>query len=859
MGATRGSLHPVPRAASRPTTLFRSLEGLRIALCQVRVVPGRPDRNVEAILREIAAAEQRSCDLVAFPEMAVPGYLIGDAWEDEGFVRDVASANDEIRAATAGGIAAVWGSLLFDPGLKNEDGRLRKYNAAFVAQGGELVTNGVTRAAVKSLLPRYRFFDDARHFTSTRQLVEESREAARGEAAADPALPDLHAALRPFPVRWGRGGRKTVPLGVLLCEDMWHDDYPFDPSEILVANGARLLLDLSASPWTWQKNRKRDQVVRAIVERCRVPFVFLNTVGLQNNGKNLVVFDGASAVYAPSGDVVVAFPAHEEATRDVVLSRDLAPVAPAAADDSRELFESLSAALREFLSALPPERRKAIVGLSGGIDSATVTALLVHVLGPSNVTAVSMPSRFNGPTTLGITGQIASSLGIELVTVPIQEMVDQLALATGVTPADFAYENVQARARMQILATLSQKSGALFTCNGNKVEIAFGYSTLYGDQSGAIAPIGDLVKREVRQLATYLNERVFGREAIPKACIDMRPSAELSAAQSVEEGKGDPFDYGTVAARGYHDEMVRAFTEFRKGPEWFLSEYAAGRLEATLLLPAGTLARLFPTPSDFVADLEDRWGRFAGSVFKRVQAPPIPIVSRRAFGFDLRESMLPALLTRRYREIRQVVLSRYVRPRRIAVYGGSFNPPGRHHQEIARRLAARFDAVFVVPCWLREDKASVAAVAPEHRRRMAELAFGGIAGLELDLTDMEQRSFTPTFLVEERFAARFPKAEVWHVVGGDLVAGGGEGASEIQRSWQKGAEIWQRLRFAILTRGGSGMSVGDLPPRAELVDVSDLVGSGTEIRRRLAAGTPVRELLDPAVESYVRANGLYAG
>ncbi|MBK8594473.1 MAG: NAD(+) synthase [Holophagales bacterium] len=848
-----------PRSAPRPTTLDRSLQGFRIALCQLRVVPGRPDRNTEAILREIAAAEERGCDLVAFPEMAVPGYLIGDAWEDEGFVRDVAAANDEIRVATAGGIAAVWGSLLSDARLKNEDGRLRKYNAAFVAQAGELVTNGVTRAAVKTLLPRYRFFDDARHFTSTRQLVEESREAAR---EADPGGPnpgpaDLHAALRPFPVQWGRGGRKTVRLGVLLCEDMWHDDYPFDPSEILVGNGAQLLLDLSASPWTWQKNRKRDQVVRAIVGRCRVPFVFLNTVGLQNNGKNLVVFDGSSAVYAPSGDVVVAFPSHEEVTRDVVLSRDLAPVTPAAADDSRELFESLSASLREFLSALPPERRKAIVGLSGGIDSATVTALLVHVLGPANVTAVSMPSRFNGPTTLGITGQIASSLGVELVTVPIQEMVDQLALATGVTPGDFAYENVQARARMQILATLSQKRGALFTCNGNKVEIAFGYSTLYGDQSGAIAPIGDLVKREVRQLATYLNERVFGREVIPKACIDMKPSAELSAAQSVEEGKGDPFDYGTVEARGYHDEMVRAFTEFRKGPEWFLSEYAAGRLEATLLLPAGTLARLFPTPSDFVADLEDRWGRFAGAVFKRVQAPPIPIVSRRAFGYDLRESMLPAHLTRRYREIRQVVLARYVRPRRIAVYGGSFNPPGRHHQEIARRLAARFDALFVVPCWLREDKASVGAVAPEHRRRMAELAFRGIAGLELDLTDMEQRAFTPTFLVEERFAARFPKAEVWHVVGGDLVAGGGDGTSEIQRTWQKGAEIWQRLRFAILTRGGSGMSVEDLPPRSELVDVSDLVGSGTEVRKRLAAGKPVAELLDPAVEEYIRAHGLY--
>jgi nicotinic acid mononucleotide adenylyltransferase len=337
----------------------------------------------------------------------------------------------------------------------------------------------------------------------------------------------------------------------------------------------------------------------------------------------------------------------------------------------------------------------------------------------------------------------------------------------------------------------------------------------------------------------------------------MKPSAELSSDQCVEEGKGDPFDYGTETARGYHDEMVRAFTEFRRSQEWFLEQWAAGTLEGKLLLPEGTLARLFPTPASFVADLEEKWDRFFGAVFKRVQAPPIPIVSRRAFGFDLRESILPAPRTRRSGDLERLVVSRHVRSKRVAVYGGSFNPPCRHHQEIARRLASRFDHVIVVPCWLREDKASVAAVAPEHRRRMCEIAFSGIEHVALDLVDMDARAFTPTWALDERERGRFPHAEVWHVVGGDIVSGGGRGSSEIQRTWQRGPQIWEGLRFAVLTREGSGMSANDLPKRAELIDVSDLVGSGTLVRGRIARHEPVEAFLDPAVEAYVREHRLY--
>ncbi len=817
------------------------LAGMKIALCQIKVVPGRPDRNVETILARLEEAALRGCDLAVFPEMSVPGYLIGDAWEDEGLVRDVLLANERIREATRSGIAAIWGSLLVDPGRTNEDGRLRKYNAGFVAQGGELKDNGVTKAAVKTLLPEYRIFDDPRHFTSLRQLT------------ADPS-----ALLRPFPVRQrGRAAADEVRIGLHLCEDMWHENYPVNPPEILVGNGANLLVNISASPWTWQKNRKRHEVVRSIVARAKVPFVYVNAIGVQNNGKNLIVFDGCSAVYGSDGSLVLALEDNTESVVDLTLSPSLPTVDLPPQDDSRELFEALCAALNEFLSGFPEDHRHVVVGVSGGIDSATVLALLVHLLGPSRVSAISMPSKFNGPTTLGLTAHLARTLGVSLETVPIQGMVDQLAAATGITPVDFAYENIQARVRMQVLAALAQKRHALFTCNGNKVELAFGYSTLYGDQAGAIAPLGDLVKREVRQLAVYLNEKVFGRDVIPQSCIEMKPSAELSPAQSVEEGKGDPFDYGSQHARGYHDEMVRAFTEFRKGPEWFLEEWASGRLETTLLLPSGTLERLFVTPAAFAADLEEKWSRFAGSVFKRVQAPPIPIVSRRSFGYDLREAMLAPHFTSRYRDLKKAILSRQRRVKRIAVYGGSFNPPSRHHQEIARRLTAVFAKVVVVPCWLRSDKASVGAVAPEHRRRMAEIAFLPIPGLELDLTDMEQEAFTPTWKLDERMKAEHPGAEVWHVVGGDIIAGGRAGGSEIQRSWQRGKEIWKSLHFAVLTRAGSGMQIADLPPNSRLIDASGLFGSGTVVRERLALGEDVLKLVEEPVLRYIKENGLY--
>ena len=302
-----------------------------------------------------------------------------------------------------------------------------------------------------------------------------------------------------------------------------------------------------------------------------------------------------------------------------------------------------------MLDLIPEKNKRVIIGLSGGVDSATMAGLMVDILGPDKVHLINMPYEYSDPSVQNIAKKIASSLGTTLEIKPIKEIVEAICQRTGVEKGTLAHQNIQARSRMEILAAETQKLGGVFTCNANKTEIAFGYGTLDGDMRGWLIPFGDLVKREVRQLAQYLNTEVFKKEIIPQKCIDQIPSAEL------ENNQKDPFDYGYPTKRGYHDEWVRAVTEFRWNPEKFLEMYIDGHLEGELKLESGTLKRLFPTPKDFIEDLERGWQMFNNSFFKRVQAPPIIIVSRRAFGRDLEESMLSPHYTQKYLELKKSV------------------------------------------------------------------------------------------------------------------------------------------------------------------------------------------------------------
>jgi len=585
-------------------------QDLSLGLCQMNLIPGQPELNADYIIKQVVQAEQKGIELIIFPELSVSGYLIGDLLEDQSFLKEVFFQNKRIQASTKDlKVAVVFGSIVSSPKEKNEDGRPRIHNAGLVVQAGKLL--GVHK---KNLLPNYRIFDDRRHFYAGKDL-------------------------EPIVINSSQG---LIKVGLMVCEDMWHEDYDKNPGAILALKGAEILINISSSPWTWQKNDKRHRVVKNLLAKCQVPLVYVNNVGIQNTGKNIVVFDGSSTVYNMAGEIVYQVPTYAEGIFQLTLNNELEVLKPNENADVAALYEAITHGIKGALELLPEEKRKVVVGLSGGIDSALVTALFVAVLGRENVFTYNLPSKYNSAETKNIAETIANNLGVSYEVIPIQSITDSIAQMTKCSPDTLAYQNIQARARMEILATQAQLKGGVFTSNGNKTELALGYATLYGDMAGFIAPIGDLIKYEVYQLANYLNQAVFKSAVIPRECFEVAPSAELALAQT------DPFAYGNLSGRGYHDELIRAFIEFRYNIEDMIIFYEQGNLEKIMQLEAGSISKLFPTTELFINDLEKCWRLLYGSYFKRVQSAPLIIVSKRAFGSDLRESMLAPIFTNNY-------------------------------------------------------------------------------------------------------------------------------------------------------------------------------------------------------------------
>lgn len=649
--ASRSLMEHLGLVASLPPPPLTEAHLSRIGIAQPTVVPGRPDINVREGLRIIDQAKAMGLDVIALPEMFLSGYLIGDNWEQDDIVKDFMVYNERLREASRG-ITVIWGGPYAEVGnreVRGEDGRTRKYNAAFIARDGEWVSNGVFAGRTyKSLEPKYRMFDDERHFFPMTKLAAELSEK-HGTWVRPQDL------LKPFPLLLD--GRVTQ-AGIILCEDMWQDDYAINPTEILIRNGAEVILNLSCSPWSWRKNDKRHRVVRNLMRDHDVWMFYANSTGIQNNGKNVFLFDGGSTIHAGHGRFHKALAPYETGiltTRSEgpqVLDR---PVTLSDEQDMEELFQGLIQGIRHFFG--PMASKKVLVGLSGGIDSALNAALLSLALGAENVYTVSIPSEHNSETTKSDSRRQAAALGVRWAEVPIQESVEntirQLTDLTfrpnSLSPyaslsddeKDGVNENIQARDRgARLLAAIAASLGAVFSNNGNKTEIGFGYATLYGDVGGALSIIGDLTKGQVWALSEYIN-RKFGRELILQSIIDRKPSAELSRKQAVDEGKGDPMQYT------YHDRLIVAWVEERLTPMDLMKMYAEGTLDAYLSkpkvgMPPAKVADFFPTPQAFLQDLLYWWDQFTNSVFKRVQGPPIIAVSKRAFGFDLRESMKQA-------------------------------------------------------------------------------------------------------------------------------------------------------------------------------------------------------------------------
>ena len=403
----------------------------------------------------------------------------------------------------------------------------------------------------------------------------------------------------------------------------------------------------NSNPFSLDKNIHAEKITR--------PTIYVGAVGVQNTGKTLYTFDGNSVAYNSRGEVVQRAEPFAECINFIELE-DIDKI-PALnlpeISETEKIYRAISYGVKTFLAQIGIN--KVVIGVSGGIDSAVAAALYVQVVGAQNVFLVNMPSKFNSSTTKNLSELLAKNLGCKYFVVPIQESVDWTVKQLeerGIEVSSFVKENIQARDRSsRILAAIAASVGGVFTCNANKAESTVGYATLYGDAAGFLSALADLWKYQVYDLARYMNEEIYGFKAIPQGIIDIVPSAELSTAQNVDEGKGDPLKYP------YHDYLLKAFAENNSTPEDILKFYAEKSLERQIGCEAGLIDKYFPSAQDFITDLERWWRQFKGmGVAKRIQSPPILAVTEKPYGAHS-EPQNGVYFTQNYLELKKELLT----------------------------------------------------------------------------------------------------------------------------------------------------------------------------------------------------------
>ena len=533
---------------------------MKIALCQFDPTVGDFSGNSARILDMADEAARRGADLAVFSELCVCGYLPQDLLERPAFLE----RNRETIACLAQKTPLP--ILVGYAARANSDTGKAAWNAAALLAEGRIAFE-----QHKMLLPTYDVFDESRYFQPARSQQVFS---FRGEK-----------------------------LGITICEDIWNDKnfwakrlYEADPVVDLVGQGAGVIINISASPYTTEKRHVRFEMLRVLARSHHRPVVYVNQVG----GDDTLVFDGSSVALTADGRIAAQARAFEE---DVVIFDTVTgrgELRPQPADEISLALQALVTGTRDYVHKCGFQ--KTLVGLSGGVDSSVVACIAVAALGKENVTGISMPGPYSSEGSIRDARQLASNLGIELIVLPVSNIFDAyrkaLADVFSECAEDATEENLQARIRGNMLMALSNKFGALVLSTGNKSEIGVGYCTLYGDMAGGLAVISDVPKTMVYELARLINRE---RELVPRSSIEKPPSAELRANQT---------DQDTLPPYELLDRVLKAYVEEVRRPE--------------------EIAAHFGFPLDLVRQITLNVDH---SEYKRKQAAPGIKITSRAFGF----------------------------------------------------------------------------------------------------------------------------------------------------------------------------------------------------------------------------------
>ncbi len=538
---------------------------MKIALAQINYHIGNFENNVQKIIKNIERAKQSGAELVVFAELSISGYPPRDFLEFDEFI---AKCHEQalLVASHCNGIAAIVGLPIKNEVLAGKD----LYNAAYLLADGEI--KSITK---KALLPTYDVFDEYRYFEPNDS----------------------------FQVLEYKGQR----IALTICEDLWNlEDNPMYlscPMDTLIQERPDLMINIAASPFSYQHDEERLVMLQKNVLKYKLPLIYVNQIGAQTE----LIFDGGSVVMASNGDLIKEM-AYFQEDFFVVDSADLyrssmpEVLLKNRESDIAQIHHALVLGIRDYFNK--SSLKKAVLGLSGGIDSAVVCALAAEALGPKNVMAVLLPSVYSTPHSIQDALDLVNNLGCLHEIIPIKEVTEAFNLVLAKPfeglALDLTEENLQARARGTILMAMSNKFGYILLNTSNKSECAVGYGTLYGDMCGAISVLGDVYKTQVYALAHYMNK---DNEVIPVNSIVKPPSAEL---------RPDQKDSDSLPEYDVLDAILFQHVELKKGPEMLISQGFDAHLVYKILKMVNA------------------------AEFKRYQTPPILRVSPKAFGMGRR-------------------------------------------------------------------------------------------------------------------------------------------------------------------------------------------------------------------------------